>query len=151
MNLSVQKLWVGILGLALFASVMTVGYVDQRRKKEEPGLAPKALLDPKLEKGRKLYEKLSCIACHGTDGIHTAANLNAQTNQEVPPVAFVATSFTKEQLKKKILKGVSQSEKLEDTGPIPPLSMPGYEGRINDAEMEDLIGYLYSLQPKDKK
>lgn len=153
MSIGSQKLLVGFLGLTLFASVITVGYMDQKRKKEEagPALAPKALLDPKLEKGRKLYEKLSCIACHGSDGTRGASNLNAQTNQEVPPVAFVATSFTKEQLKKKILKGVSQSEKLEDDGPIPPLSMPGYEGRINDTEMEDLINYLYSLQPKDKK
>ena len=152
MSITSQKLLVGFLGLALFFSVMTVGYVDQQRRKKQPsGAVVSVSVDPKFEKGRKLYEKLSCIACHGSDGVHGAANFNAQTNEQVPPVAFVATSFTKDQLKKKIRKGVTQSEKLDDGGPVPPLSMPAYEGLINDIQMEDLIAYLYSLQPKDKK
>ncbi len=152
MGITSQKLLVGFLGLALFFSVMTVGYVDQQHlKKESPGAAPVVSVDPKFENGKKLYEKFSCLACHGTDGVRSAANFNAQTNEQVPPVAFVAASFTKEQLKKKILKGVSQSEKLNSDGPTPPLSMPAYEGLINSSEMEDIIAYLYSLQPKDKK
>ena len=70
--------------------------------------------------------------------------------QLVPPVGFVADSFTKQELKEKILKGVPKVEKLDPNGPTPPLHMPGYAGIINDADMELLINYLYSLMPKEQ-
>jgi mono/diheme cytochrome c family protein len=152
MNVTLQKLLVGFLGLALFFSVMTVGYVDRKRREEKKmQLAPQAMLDPKFEKGRKLYEKLSCLACHGADGKSGAFNLNAQTGQQVPPVAFVADSFTKDEVKEKILKGVKEVQKLDPAGPVPPLYMPAYQGMISETEMNDIINYLYSLMPEEKK
>ncbi len=152
MSITSQKILVGFLGLALFFSVMTVGYVDQKRREEKKTqLAPQAILDPKLEKSRKLYEKLSCLACHGADGKSGAFNLNAQTGQQVPPVAFVADSFTKDEVKEKILKGVKEVQKLDAAGPRPPLYMPAYEGMISETEMNDLINYLYGLMPENKK
>ncbi len=152
MSVTLQKLLVGFLGLTLFFSVMTVGYVDRKRQEEKKmQLTSQPILDFKFEKGRKLYEKLSCLACHGADGKSGAFNLNAQTGQQVSPVAFVADSFTKGEVKEKILKGVKEVQKLDPAGPRPPLYMPAYEGMISETEMNDLINYLYGLMPENKK
>ena len=78
-------------------------------------------------------------------------NVNAQTYQLVPPVAFVVESYEKQELRDKILKGVPKVEKLDANGPTPPLYMPGYAGIINDANVELLINYLDSLMPKEQK
>lgn len=150
MGITSQKVLVGLLGLALFGSLATIGYVE-RRKKEGHKPSEKAALNPKLARGREIYEKLACAACHGADGKSGAPNFNSQTGQQVPPVAFVADSFTKEELKQKIIKGVSKVEKLNPDGPVPPLYMPGYEAIISDSDLELLIDYLKSLMPKEQK
>ena len=149
MSVTGQKLLVGLLGLALFGSVLTAGYVDaQRHRKHQHQPATNAVLNPKLETGRKLYEKLGCLACHGVDGKGGVPNLNAQTGQLVPPVAFVAEGYKKEELRDKILKGVSKVEKLDPAGPTPPLYMPAYKELIADTDLELLMAYLKSLMPK---
>lgn len=147
-----QKVLAAFLGFALFASVLTVGYVERQRKElKRPETAEKPLLDPKLERGRQLYKKFSCATCHGTDGKNGSPNVNAQTGQQVPPVAYVAESFTREELRKKILTGVARVEKKTPAGPTPPLYMPAYRDLLADSESEDLIDYLYSLKPKTRE
>lgn len=147
---TVQKCLVGFLGLALFGSVLMAGYVEKRRQAQSrSAVVEEPLGDPKLEHGRQTYKKFSCATCHGVDGKSGAPNVNAQTGQQVPPVAFVAESFTKEELRKKIITGVAKVEKKDPNGPTPPLSMPSYQGILTDAELEDLIDYLNSLQPKN--
>lgn len=151
MNVTSQKIFVGVLGLALFASVIAVGVVDvQRRAQAHAKARAKAVANPKLEQGRLVYEKFSCLACHGADGKGGVPNPNAQTGQKVPPVEFVAESFTTPELRDKILKGVAQVEKLDPNGPTPPLHMPAYQGMITDTDMGSLINYLRSLMPAEE-
>ena len=63
----------------------------------------------------------------------------------------MAESYTKQELKDKILNGVKQVDKLDPNGPTPPLYMPSFRGLISDDEIELLIGYLDSLLPKKDK
>jgi len=153
MSITSQKFFVGFLGLALCGSLVTVGYVDgSRRHKAAAEVAVEtAKLKPDLDKGAELYQKLSCIACHGVAGNQSMDNFNAQTAQKVPPLIHVADSYTKEDLAKKIWDGVLLEPKLDPNGPTPPLHMPSYKGIISTNDMTLLVNYLFSLKPKDEQ
>jgi cytochrome c553 len=150
MTITSQKVFVGILGMALCASVATVGYVDELRRHQAVAEAATETtkLDPDLQKGADIYQKYSCAACHGDDGNHPADNFNAQTAQKVPPLIHVAESYTKGDLAKKIWDGVPNEPKLDPNGPTPPLHMPSYKGIISTDDMPLLVNYLFSLKPK---
>ncbi len=153
MTVKAQKFLAGLLGLALFVSVLLVGYVDlKRRAKSSNSERPvTGVLSPQIERGLKIYEKFSCITCHGVAGKGGIKNYNAQTGGEVPPLDRVAEGFSKEELIKKILEGIPKVEKLDPKGPTTPLYMPGYKNIISQTELEALVAYLNWLMPKNEK
>ena len=153
MSMTTEKMMVGVLGLVLFASVMTVGVIDSKhRKKAKPAAAaPAAVMNPDLIQGRALFEKYSCVACHGLDGKGGVTNLNAQTAQQIPPLTFVAESFSKQELQDKILNGVAQVQRLSTNRPAPPLYMPSFRELISKDELALLVRYLDSLMPPKAK
>ena len=152
MSIIGQKITVGILGLALFASVVTVGYVDASRKATEQKRAEfKPKMTPELTKGRQVYEKYSCVVCHGADCKGRLPNFNAQTGQKTPGLNLVADSYTKPELKEKIRKGVLEVERADPTGPKPPIHMPSFRGVIGDDDLDLLVNYLFSLMPPKEK
>lgn len=149
MTLTAQKYLVAALSLLLLAAVVAAGSVESRRRVEAEKAAGTRTgpLDPALDRGRQLYEKYSCIACHGAGGIGGVFNANAQTGGMINGVRFVAETYTKEDLSKKILDGVPVVPKADPNGPNPPLAMPSYRGIIGVEETRELVDYLYSLRP----
>ena len=135
----------------MLGSVIVAGYLDsQRRKKENvpPAAAAATPLSPELERGLKVYQQFSCVACHGPAGRGGVHNFNAQTGQQVPALVHVADSYTRSELIAKIQQGVPVEPKLNPDGPAPPLHMPAFKSLISDAQMQDLVAYLISLKPK---
>lgn len=149
MSVTAQKYLVAVLSLLLLGAVVAAGSVESRRRSQaaQAGTARTGPLDPALERGRQLYEKYSCIACHGVDGAGGVYNANAQTGGKITGLRFVADTYTKEDLTKKILEGVPVVPRANPNGPNPPLTMPAFRGIIGVEEMRDLVGYLFSLQP----
>lgn len=88
---------------------------------------------------------------HGAGGVGGVFNANAQTGGMINGLRFVAETYTKEQLAKRIMDGVPSVLKANPNGPAPPLSMPVYRGLIGFGEMGELVDYLYSLKPADAK
>jgi len=153
MTINAQKYLVGIMGLILLGSVIAAGYLDEQRRKTEnpPAVVVVATAPPisaDLQPGLKLYEQLSCVACHGAAGKGGVHNINSQTGQEVPSLIHVADSYTKADLIAKIRLGVPVSLKLNPDGPVPPLHMPAFKDLLSDADMDSLVKYLYSLKPQ---
>ena len=145
------------MGLVLLGSIIATGYLDfQRRKKENVpgasvGSSPPAPLTPELQRGLKIYEEFSCAACHGPGGKGGVHNFNAQSGQAVPPLNHVADGYTKPELIAKIQIGVPVEPKLDPNGPVPPLHMPGFKDMLTDDQLNDLVGYLFSLKPKGEE
>ena len=112
MSIIAQKITVGLLGFALCGSVVAVAYVDTSRREAERRRAEfKPKLTPELAQGRALYEKYSCIVCHGGDCKGMLPNFNAQTAHKTPCLDKVADSYTRQELKAKIRKGVARVER----------------------------------------
>jgi mono/diheme cytochrome c family protein len=99
-------------------------------------------------RGRAVYARYGCAACHKNDGTGGVANTNAETDGKVPGVTFVAEGFTRGELGKKILEGLVTIGRKDPNGPRPPFRMPGWAGQMTDAEVADLVEYLFSLYPK---
>jgi mono/diheme cytochrome c family protein len=101
-----------------------------------------------MARGRQVYLRYGCSACHGPEGKGGFANANAETEGKVPGVTYVAEGFTRRELRKKILDGFAPVGKKDPNGPRPPFRMPGWAGQMADAELSDLVEYLWSLYPK---
>lgn len=153
MTVTAQKYLVAALSLLLLVAIVAAGSVESRLRLEaaKEGAGRTGPLDPALHRGRQLYEKYSCIACHGAGGVGGVYNANAQTGGAINGVRFVAETYTKEDLAKKILDGVPMVPKADPNGPTPPLAMPSYRGIIGVEEMRELVDYLYSLRPPGER
>jgi mono/diheme cytochrome c family protein len=116
---------------------------------EKMALSLPSLMDP-VERGREIYRKYGCAGCHGPDGKGGVPNPNAKTAQQVPGLLYVADGYTKAELKARILKGQREITALDPRRPPPPLYMPAWAGTIKDAEVDDLVAYLFSLKPKEE-
>lgn len=60
----------------------------------------------------------------------------------------VAEGYTKAESKTRIVKGQREIPALDPKRPPPPLYMPAWGAVIKDAELDDLVDYLFSLKPK---
>ena len=150
MTVSAQKYVVALLSFALFAALVAVGGVDAQRRAQAAKSRQVALagaLNPQLERGRMVFVKYSCNACHGMDAAGGIKNLNAQTGGEINDLTRVSETYTREELIERIQNGVSTVDKADPTGPDPPLHMPPYKGLISGQEMQDLTAYLFGLKP----
>jgi mono/diheme cytochrome c family protein len=154
MSINAQKYLVAALCLALFAALVVVGNVDARRHAEEAkahaGDAALAL-NPQLARGRQVFLKYSCNACHGLNGEGGMNNLNSETGGKINGLTKLNETYTTEDLVARIQKGVPEVGKRDPTGPTPPLHMPAYQDLIAGQEMSDLVAYLTSLGPKKAK
>ncbi len=114
---------------------------------QKVALALPSLMSP-VERGQEVFRRFGCAGCHGPDGKGGVPNPNAKTAQQVPSLTYVADGYTKAELKKRILDGQPDITPLDPKRPPPPLYMPAWRGTINDAELDDLAAYLFSLKPK---
>jgi mono/diheme cytochrome c family protein len=109
-----------------------------------------ALMSP-VDRGREVFRKYGCAGCHGPEGKGGVPNANAMTAQQVPALTYVADGYTKPEVKKLIVNGQHEIAALDPSRPLPPLYMPAWGSTIRDAEIDDLVAYLFSLKPKDEK
>lgn len=149
MSLNAQKYLVATLSLVLFGALAVVGRQEtllRSKTANDPDAPPAGPLSPDLDRGRQVYVKYSCNACHGRDAVGGIKNFNAQTGGMVNGLKMVGETYTEKELAKKILDGVPVVEKADPKEAKPPLTMPSYRGTIQDQEVEDLVKYLFSLQ-----
>jgi len=102
-----------------------------------------------VARGRLIFEKAGCYACHGKDGQGGYPNNNVQGDR-IPPVATVGETYTKEELREKITLGVKPQRK-DPNGPEPLIVMPPWGQALGQSEVDDLVEYLFSLAPKKKE
>ena len=151
MTVRSQKYLVAALSMTLVAALSVVGSVDAKRRAEaaksrEPLSA--GALNPQLARGKMVFQKYSCNACHGLAAQGGIKNLNAQTGGEVNGLLHVSETYTREELLERVRNGVPSVDKADPTGPEPPLRMPAYRDLITGQEMQDLASYLMSLRPQ---
>jgi mono/diheme cytochrome c family protein len=136
---------------ALTAYVLSLGrdLVPPALQKWEALPAVPEEKDP-LQRGRRVYEKFGCAACHGPDGKGGIPNFNYKNDVE-PDLTKVMGTYTREELREKLEKGVPVVDKKDPHGPTPPLYMPPWKDKIKGQELEDLMTYLLSIGEKQEE
>jgi mono/diheme cytochrome c family protein len=99
------------------------------------------------EKGKAVFEKFGCAACHGIGGVGGRRNWNAGLGEEVPSLLYVKAYYGNdiESLKRLIREGRQPVPRANPTRPNPPLYMPAWKDRISEEELDALVVYLFSL------
>jgi mono/diheme cytochrome c family protein len=150
MSVTAQKVLVSVLTLGLVAALFVSGSVDARRQNQARKRA-EALLDdaanPQMARGKAVFVKYSCNACHSLGGVGGIMNLNAESGGKINGLLHVSESYTSAELAEKIRTGVPTVGKADPTGPDPPLHMPAYRDLIAGQELRDLVAYLMALRP----
>ena|SRR5215469_5692772 len=152
MNVEIKALIASVLvSGTVLGGLMTAASVA-RPNGPVPVIKPVAennvIRDPRLAAGAELYF-FNCAHCHGDEGKGGVPNPNGAPAELVPDLVRVAQGYTHEELKDRILKGQREIPVLDPNRAPPPLSMPGWRGRISDSEVEDLVAYLVSLNPSE--
>jgi len=106
-----------------------------------------SLMSP-VERGREVFRTYGCVGCHGPEGKGGVPNPNAKTAEQVPALIYVADGYTRGELKKLVVNGQREITPLDPKRPPPPLYMPAWGATIKEAEIDDLVEYLFSLKPK---
>jgi mono/diheme cytochrome c family protein len=101
-------------------------------------------------RGRLVYDKFGCAACHGPDARGGIRNFNYENDVE-PDLRKTVGTYTREELREKIELGVPVVGKKDPKGATPPLYMPGWKDKIKGQDMEDLITYLFSIAEKSEE
>ena len=99
--------------------------------------------DPaQVERGETVY-RANCVGCHGKNGEATPDWRKPGENGKYPPPPLNGTAHTwhhsTEVLKKTILEG----------GPPEFGSMPAWEGKLTDQQVDDVIIWIKSLWPDE--
>jgi mono/diheme cytochrome c family protein len=137
----------------LVVGLVVAGYglrLEMRSPAPQPMRTPAVAGASAIERGRAVYAQYGCATCHGTDGKGGFPNPNSETDGKMPGLTFVAEGYTRPELRKKILDGLATIGKKDQKGPRPPFRMPGWAGQMTDAEVADLVEYLWSLYPKSE-
>ncbi len=98
--------------------------------------------DP-LERGRRIYLRAGCVACHGAGGRGGHPNNNVAGGR-IPALDRVAEGFSPEELEQRIRRG-RRPDKEDPRGPDPLVAMPAWGALLSDAEIKDVSAYVSSL------
>ena len=98
-------------------------------------------------RGRMIYSRAGCVACHGPAGTGGHPNPGAHGGI-IPALAPLMGTYTKPELAAKIKRGVVPE--IHD-GPPAEVDMPGWEGVLDDGELDALADYLLTLAKTDPK
>ncbi len=138
----VQALTVYLLSLT--ASNLPAKYVKPARPEPAPVYASE------MERGRAVFEKYGCAACHGIGGIGGRRNPNSGLGEEIPSLLYVKAYYEHdlESLESLIRNGRQPVPRSDLSRPTPPLYMPPWKDRISEEDLDALVVYLFSLSDR---
>lgn len=104
--------------------------------------------DP-IKQGEVLFNRAGCVACHGQNGIGGYPNNNV-VGGAIPGLTKVYEGYSKEELHSRIKLG-KLSDPENPSEPAPLIRMPEWGQVLSDAEIDSLVAYLMSFEPKGAK
>lgn len=116
----------------------------------KPVQRPEPVYRTPAERGRAVYVKYGCAACHGPEAKGGIPNFNYENITE-PNLTKTVSTYTRDELREKISNGVPVVGKADAKGPTPPLYMPAWKDKIKGQELEDLLTYLTSIAEKGEE
>jgi mono/diheme cytochrome c family protein len=101
---------------------------------------------PAAERGKLIFNKAGCVACHGQFGGGGYPNNNVAGGL-IPSLTNVSDGYSKAELHTKIQNG-QISMPADMSAPKPLIYMPKWGDQLKPDEIDALVEYLFSLKPK---
>jgi mono/diheme cytochrome c family protein len=101
---------------------------------------------PAIERGKLIFNKAGCVACHGQFGGGGYPNNNVAGGL-IPALTKVSEGYNKAELHNKIKLGVF-SLPNDPSAPKPKVYMPKWGDQLKPDEIDALVEYLFSLKPQ---
>lgn len=112
--------------------------------------APPATLDPdEVAVGRQVYLQ-NCAACHGANAQGAPDWTKPDARGNLPPPPHDDTGHTWRHGDAE-LAGIIRNGQRDVFNKTPELTMPAFEGRLGDEEIEAVIAYLKSLWTPEQR
>jgi mono/diheme cytochrome c family protein len=128
-----------------------VSYLTELKGQEWPkGRRPWDGVGDAAARGRLIYLRAGCVACHGQGGVGGYPNNNV-AGGKIPALNNAAATFTKDELIAKIKRGVPAPVKADPKGPDPLVSMPSWGTALDDADVDAVAAYLLALKPDESQ
>ncbi|MBI3298467.1 MAG: cytochrome c [Elusimicrobia bacterium] len=124
--------------------------VDYLASLDGPDYHPTPAGDP-VTRGRAVYLRAGCVACHGAKGAGGHPNNNVP-GDAIPALAKVAETFSPAELAAKIRRGSVPAAK-DPAVSAPLVRMPAWGEKLADDEISAVAAYLLSLgadQPREE-
>jgi mono/diheme cytochrome c family protein len=129
-----------------FLAVATAKDAREILAQRNEALAPEETL---VSNGRRDTLHFGCVGCHGQDLKGGTKNPNSQGG-EVPALIHLSDDYTQKEVAAIIRRG--KTPPLEDPEkPAPPLYMPTWKNILADEDIQEIIGYAWSLRPKESE
>lgn len=100
------------------------------------------------ERGRLVFLRAGCVACHGRGGTGGAPNNNVKGGL-VPALTGVIARYSRAELIAKIEDGVPAPVKDDPASPDPLVTMPAWKHFLAGADVAAVADYLLTLQPSE--
>lgn len=114
--------------------------------KELPWRSAEAAALPAAERGKLIFNKAGCVACHGQFGRGGYPNNNVAGGL-IPTLTLVSDGYSKKELHDKIHNG-SVPLPNDPSAPKAMIQMPKWGEMLSSEDIDALVEYLYSLKPK---
>lgn len=114
--------------------------------KEYPWRSVDARALPVAERGKLIFNKAGCVACHGQFGGGGYPNNNVAGGL-IPTLTLVSDGYSKKELHDKIHNGAVPLPN-DPSQPRALIQMPKWGEQLKEDEIDALVEYLYSLKPK---
>jgi mono/diheme cytochrome c family protein len=101
---------------------------------------------PAAERGRLIFNKAGCVACHGQFGGGGYPNNNVAGGL-IPSLTNVSDGYSKAELHSKIQNGAVPLPD-DPSKPRALIQMPKWGEKLQPDEIDALVEYLFSLKPK---
>lgn len=112
-----------------------------------PWDAPSLIKDP-AARGRIIYARAGCAACHGQGGAGGYPNPGA-VGGLIPKLNGVYETYTVPEIVNKISRGVPAPLKADPKGPAPMVAMPAWGQKLDASELIAVASYLMTLRPEN--
>ena len=101
---------------------------------------------PKLERGRLIFNKAGCVACHGQNGGGGYPNNNVAGGL-IPSLTNVVDGYSFKEAHERI-RGGSTPLPDDPSKPKPMIRMPVWGEQLKPDEIDAVVTYIFSLKPK---
>lgn len=99
-------------------------------------------------RGRQVFLRAGCIACHGAGGVGGQPNDNVKGGK-IPALNSIVHTYTKAELVNRIANGVAPSQKEDPNGPDPSVRMPKWRDALSAQDIDAVATYLLTLPPDE--